>query len=66
MILEMLLTNDSTLITVICIVCAIPVTLFILEWIKRSIYRIRWNWKHRNDRIDREELIDLLLKVFLK
>lgn len=66
MILEQLLTNDSPLVTAIVIICGIPVALFIIEWIKRSIYRIRWNWRHK-DKLSKEELLDFIMtKILLK
>lgn len=66
MVLEQLLTNDSSLVTAIVIICAIPVTLFIAEWIKRSIYRVRWNRKHRQDKMKMEELLDVVMRMILK
>ena len=62
MILEQLLTNDSPLVTTICVVCAIPVALFILESIKRSIYRMRWNRKHRDHKMSKEEFLEFVIK----
>ena len=64
--MEQLLTNDSPLITAICIICAIPVAWLLTEYIKRELFRLRWNRKHKDDKRRREGFLDMLMKIYLK